>query len=658
MRSVAALAVLGCWGEGPPRGTGARDPVGGTGRTNFSDLSGFARNQQGARAAPSGYTIDAAIQSWTQPYSASGFSETFSASGVLYGPTTVIGNPGSTAEFLTLWQSRLDPGGGLLFCKTCESHPASACPDNPLPGYFQNGLDFIIGIRNAPYQGQSYLPAVGWDATLGFDPFGIPQLQCICPKCQPGEPWSDSIQKCGDLPLEYGAGIAAIVPGFGYSASFIASAQLGPYTACTSTAYLVYAINDLNGKGTPVTATVYEGDFASPSLTDVFDQMTPTTVELTPARSVAGALWDFEAFSGVTLARPDGHPHCTELGPVWVTAHKGTAVSRVFDTLSDQTRWVDIAWRVEQATTFTDSAKSPIPPGAPIAPVQLSYAVNNVNTPLLPVTFTVTHGGEKVPGQIGMNMVFTSTNPIHDAAGLPVSGRYFQWSVTLYGRGAAGELDSDLAPVTTLPYFAGYLPIVREITVHYLVCAARARSRRIAPTSVKRWIAVDYAADISQGGTVAVDVLDDAGNVLLAGVPSGAPLGSIDPFHHPALMLRATLSSNPADCALRPVLSAWQVRWEPLVDVIEVACNSLRPALGERCAMELRVERPGPVKVEVHDAAGQLVATLVDGELPAEARMFSWDGRNRQGEIVAAGVYFVVAKVPGGHRVRRLAVVR
>src|SRR6185503_11772404 len=102
--------------------------------------------------------------------------------------------------------------------------------------------------------------------------------------------------------------------------------------------------------------------------------------------------------------------------------------------------------------------------------------------------------------------------------GLPVSGRFFQWSVTLYGRGAAAELDPDLAPSPAPIYFGGYLPELHKIAVRYYVCAARAQSRRIAPTSVKRWLAVEYAVDKpSPGGIVTVDVLGEDGAVLVAG---------------------------------------------------------------------------------------------------------------------------------------------
>ena len=44
-------------------------------------------------------------------------------------------------------------------------------------------------------------------------------------------------------------------------------------------------------------------------------------------------------------------------------------------------------------------------------------------------------------------------------------------------------------------------------------------------------------------------------------------------------------------------------------------------------------------RVCVHDAAGRLVRTLVDGVQPPGTHSATWDGRNERGEPVAAGVY-------------------
>jgi 3',5'-cyclic AMP phosphodiesterase CpdA len=49
----------------------------------------------------------------------------------------------------------------------------------------------------------------------------------------------------------------------------------------------------------------------------------------------------------------------------------------------------------------------------------------------------------------------------------------------------------------------------------------------------------------------------------------------------------------------------------------------------------------GAVSVRIYDATGRTVRILHDGELPAGASGFEWDGSGQDGEILAPGVYFL-----------------
>jgi hypothetical protein len=52
--------------------------------------------------------------------------------------------------------------------------------------------------------------------------------------------------------------------------------------------------------------------------------------------------------------------------------------------------------------------------------------------------------------------------------------------------------------------------------------------------------------------------------------------------------------------------------------------------------------------LRVFDVTGRRIRTLFKGELlPGEARVASWDGRDREGREVAAGVYFSMLEVEG-----------
>jgi hypothetical protein len=55
----------------------------------------------------------------------------------------------------------------------------------------------------------------------------------------------------------------------------------------------------------------------------------------------------------------------------------------------------------------------------------------------------------------------------------------------------------------------------------------------------------------------------------------------------------------------------------------------------------------GKVNVNIYDETGQLVRTLVDGERAAGQHAVHWDGRNRSGNNVAAGIYLYRIVVRG-----------
>ncbi len=73
------------------------------------------------------------------------------------------------------------------------------------------------------------------------------------------------------------------------------------------------------------------------------------------------------------------------------------------------------------------------------------------------------------------------------------------------------------------------------------------------------WLSLDFEADTPAGTDLGVDVLDSAGNVLLADAAPGASLLDIPVALAPTLHLRAGLSTT--DAALTPALLQWSVTW-------------------------------------------------------------------------------------------------
>jgi len=68
----------------------------------------------------------------------------------------------------------------------------------------------------------------------------------------------------------------------------------------------------------------------------------------------------------------------------------------------------------------------------------------------------------------------------------------------------------------------------------------------------------------------------------------------------------------------------------------------------------VELERPAEVRLRIVDVSGRDVATLHDGVLSGGSHAFRWDGRDRQGGVVAPGTYFVTANTNGRTETRRI----
>ena len=74
----------------------------------------------------------------------------------------------------------------------------------------------------------------------------------------------------------------------------------------------------------------------------------------------------------------------------------------------------------------------------------------------------------------------------------------------------------------------------------------------------------------------------------------------------------------------------------------------------------LRLEIPAPatVRLDVYDAAGQRVRTLLSRPLSAGLHSVNWDGRDADGHAVGSGTYFVRLEAPGFRTERKMLLLR
>jgi hypothetical protein len=83
--------------------------------------------------------------------------------------------------------------------------------------------------------------------------------------------------------------------------------------------------------------------------------------------------------------------------------------------------------------------------------------------------------------------------------------------------------------------------------------------------------------------------------------------------------------------------------------VRSVAIHSVSPNPARSSSrIEYEIAERGRVQLSVYDVAGRLVREVVDGDLDAGLHTTRWDGRDRSGRPVAAGVYFAKLETSRG----------
>ena len=90
---------------------------------------------------------------------------------------------------------------------------------------------------------------------------------------------------------------------------------------------------------------------------------------------------------------------------------------------------------------------------------------------------------------------------------------------------------------------------------------------------------------------------------------------------------------------------------------LALAQNSPNP-FNPSTEIRFTLAQSGRVNLRVFDAAGRLVRTLVDGDLPADTHAVNWDGRADDGGRAAAGVYLYRLETPEGVLSRSMVMVK
>jgi hypothetical protein len=89
-----------------------------------------------------------------------------------------------------------------------------------------------------------------------------------------------------------------------------------------------------------------------------------------------------------------------------------------------------------------------------------------------------------------------------------------------------------------------------------------------------------------------------------------------------------------------------------------ILSNVINPAKGEKTILHYILTRGGQVTIQVFTLDGNLVQSLYRGSREAGEYDAVWDGKNRGGNVVARGMYFIRIVAPDIDEIRKVMVVK
>ena len=125
-----------------------------------------------------------------------------------------------------------------------------------------------------------------------------------------------------------------------------------------------------------------------------------------------------------------------------------------------------------------------------------------------------------------------------------------------------------------------------------------------------------------------------------------------DVFSELPFLQRLQLSGNPGYPLFEPNTSTMTEGPRMAVPIASGLDPSFPNPFNSATRIPYRLAASGPVRLTIHAVSGQPVRTLVDGVQASGRYQVSWDGRDREGVPVAAGVYLTCLHYPGGRQTR------
>ena len=90
---------------------------------------------------------------------------------------------------------------------------------------------------------------------------------------------------------------------------------------------------------------------------------------------------------------------------------------------------------------------------------------------------------------------------------------------------------------------------------------------------------------------------------------------------------------------------------------VTVRNNIINPHEGDLAYINYYLDSGRSVKIKAYDLAGNPVKTLFEGTGSPGTNLVSWNGRNKMGQAVVPGVYYIVITIGSARHVRKVLIV-
>jgi hypothetical protein len=146
----------------------------------------------------------------------------------------------------------------------------------------------------------------------------------------------------------------------------------------------------------------------------------------------------------------------------------------------------------------------------------------------------------------------------------------------------------------------------------------------------------------------------------LTNTPTITPTSTATPTITPTFSPTSTFTATPTG-TITPLFSPIPTGSLNSTDLFTINKNIFKPALDGSVSMYVGYSKyPGDFSMMVYNTAGEAITQLVPPQkvTTAVAQSYFWDGKNKDGQACASGVYLIYLVEPYDRKLRRLILLR